>query len=182
MLGTLGEVGLSIVIFGLVGLLLLISLPIFVDCRTGQRGDTGRFRFKLFAGLTPWIDIPTIPDRRTTRDNRNPRAQISNSRLKNILVVVPKAIRKIVSTIRWQRLSLHLDFGLTDPAATGELYGYLSPVLYGVGDQQRFAITAQPDFSNTRLDLTLAAQFRFTPIMLTPTAIWIAWYIFARRR
>lgn len=60
----------------------------------------------------------------------------------------PELLRAVVTPARLERLSLDARIGLDDPAATGALFGALTPLVYGLGHAVAGgALRVEPVFS-----------------------------------
>ena len=80
--------------------------------------------------------------------------------------------RRSLGTIRVRSLTLTGRFGLSDPAATGELYGYLQGGLAVLPDSRRVYVAVTPVFDQTVVALTIRGRVQLIPARLIGTWIW----------
>lgn len=123
---------------------------------------------------------------KTGKSDRKPgKKRAWRRRLKLRGMQVATAFLRLVSDIlRKTRIAtarLDVQFGLGDPAETGQVYGFLAPVIHGLHAMKTVSVTARPVFDRAclsgkaELDLSLvpaallapAARFGWT--MLRPT-------------
>lgn len=98
----------------------------------------------------------------------------------------PSAALQLVSalfqTIRLRHFSLDLKFGCADPADTGQLYGMLTPLLYGTSGSHRADLHVVPVFDGAMLKGRATLDLSLIPVRLAPPIIRFGWSIFGPRR
>lgn len=170
----------------LAALLLAILTPMHVRLRVEKAGSwTVRVDIAPVFGLVP---VPafgagckrrptkaTDPDRRTrTRPAASGRRGFPARRI----AAVPELVRGLLSPIRIARLEVDARFGLDDPAETGAVYGWLTPMLFTLGNRPPVVVALAPVFSGAHLEGRALAAVRVVPARLLPPAVRFAWRAF----
>jgi hypothetical protein len=183
-------VALLWVLLALLALILVaLSLPVHVS-GTARLGpdpslDVG---FRLLGGLSPRIALPepSSVDRPRERKARKPRDKARKRRgpsrdlVMRGLKAAPALVMGELRQVHVDRFRFDADFGLGDPAETGELYGWLCPLLFAT-PLRRADIHLRPDFTARRFDGQLDLSLHFTPILLAGPMLGFAWRVFVRR-
>lgn len=111
--------------------------------------------------------------KKKTRDNEKARKKKERSRkkggalFKGAIHDLPHVVGQMIRTIHVETLNVHGEFGLNDPAETGQLYGQLTPLIYGFGGK----VSIQPNFHSSCLRGAAKARLRVIPIVfLLPIA------------
>jgi len=149
-----------------------------------------RLEARAFAGLTPSLRIAdTTRERR--KKSRNPKAADKKKSKKGramakrapaMLKAMPDLVAGLLKTIHFERLDIDGEFGLGDPADTGQLYGRLTPLIYGTAGSRKISVALRPDFDTARLSGTIDAMLSVRPAALLPPAIRFAWRSFGSKR
>lgn len=100
---------------------------------------------------------------------------------RRMIRALPGLVRGELRRIHVDRLSVDADFGLDDPAETGRLYGWVTPLIYGIRSP-RIALGLRPDFTGPRLSGRAEAAMHLTPAALLGPVISFAWTVFVVRR
>ena len=111
--------------------------------------------------------------RKTGKSPRSPR----NVRGR-ILSDAVTLLRRVLGAIHFDRLHLDAEFGLGDPAETGQLFGQLCPLIYGAGADVRL----RPNFDQLCFHGNALAQLRVTPIAVVWPFVGFFWRVFGPRR
>ena len=94
----------------------------------------------------------------------------------------PKFLSDILSAIHFDFLNLDVDFGLSDPADTGAVYGYLVPFIYGAPLPSRIMVSLRPDFNQARFAGELETVLHITPAAILPPAFRLAWQVYGPQK
>lgn len=139
---------------------------------------------RLFGGLTPPIPIhdSTRQIVRRTRPAAKRKRKVSQQRqgLARVRRVIaePQLWVDLLRPIHIERLTIDADIGFSDPAATGQLYGLLTPLIYSGSPASAISIAVRPDFSGPRLSGEIVAELSFIPVAFLSPAIRLAWRAF----
>jgi len=155
---------LGVALLVLVGL--LVCLPVYVAV-TWQSDPVRRIIVFLrpFGGVSPQIKVFDSA-RKPARKAKTPSPKHHKPRNKgpaprgNFLAEALVLLRRVFGAIHVDTFQLDAEFGLGDPAETGQLFGQLCPVIYGAGSD----ITLRPNFDMACLRGTGLARFRVTPV------------------
>lgn len=179
----------SILLWSIVGVLfvvlLALALPLDLVVQVHAEQDvTYRVQGRPFGGLSPPITL-------TGRQRQSPEAQAEPkpSRRRSLgghtgamVGAAPRLLTGILGAFRIKALTLDGEFGLGDPAQTGQAFGILSPLIYGTSGTSRFRVALRPNFERYCLSGQLAACFRVTPIALAPPILIFLWRVFGPAR
>ena len=180
---------------GLAGLVLLALVVVLAPFRLSVRLATEPPRFDLSVGLLGgWL--PEIRLARPRRRRAKPpagaasrsapagrRERSTRSDLPGrALHALPQLILAIPRALRIDRLRLHAAFGTGDPALTGEIYGALTPLIYGTAGVRPLDLQLLPDFTGVRLAAEMQAVLRVAPLALIGPVLRFGWACFGPRR
>ena len=98
-----------------------------------------------------------------------------------MLAALPRLLGEVVRAVHWEALHLDAEFGLNDPADTGQLYGCLTPLQYGAPWPPWMSIALRPNFERAGLCGELQATLRLRAAALLPPAARFAWRAFGPR-
>jgi hypothetical protein len=104
------------------------------------------------------------------------RRQISGS--PRIVSAVPDLLTGLLGTFHFDRLSIEAEFGLFDPADTGQLYGFIAPLQFGVPPGPKSLVSLRPNFERACFNGAVDASVHFTPVAFLRPAIRFAWRAF----
>ena len=174
----------------LIAALIILSTPLRVAL---QSSKSPRWRLavavRLLGGFAPRMTVydsarPAKKARKSAK--RRDRAAARSPRPKKqasvrAIAAAPKLFSDIVGVFRLTRLRIDADIGLGDPAAAGELYGWIATAQYSLPQSPDFKADLRPDFSCARFEGEAEAEISFIPIAFVPPAIRFAWRAFGPR-
>ncbi len=189
------SVVLSSLAYALAALLALVVVVLATPVRLGLalRFDPVR-RFvvsaRLLGGLTPALTVldSARPSKRRRRERkrrkerRRPTARPGRRRALRAVSAAPRLLAELLGVFRLTRCVVDADIGFEDPAATGELYGWIASVKYARPETEKFRVDIRPDFAGERLDGEAAAEISFTPFAFAPPFLRFAWRVYGPRR
>ncbi len=97
--------------------------------------------------------------------------------IRELLAVIGRMIR----AFRVVHIYAEGSFGFDDPADTGVLYGYLSPLVYAGTGLPDVTLDLRPDFERAGLRGNLDALLEVTPIFLLLPAMNVGWRVIRAR-
>ncbi|PUB17479.1 DUF2953 domain-containing protein [Yoonia sediminilitoris] len=158
----------------------LVSLPVYVQMSL-QWNVIRRATVSLrpLGGVFPSIMVydssrkPTPSKQKQPTRKRKKRMQRRRRRgvRGEVLAELPHVIGRMLHAIKFDFLRVDADFGLDDPADTGQLFGHLTPLIYGPLGQ----VNLRPDFGGACLRGTATAQFHVTPVALVRPMLGFLW-------
>ncbi len=179
----------ALIILGWVSLALLalLILLLVTPVKLRMRGTTDphphfRVEARPFGGLFP---VPVVDShRKKTKAEKKPKAEKPDKpkhkrRALNgaeAIDAIPDLIRRLIRAIHIEHLRLKGVFGFTDPANTGQVYGMLTPFIYGF--QGRTDVTISPDFNAKRLEGEVDAALSIIPMALIMPFLRFGWVLF----
>lgn len=98
-----------------------------------------------------------------------------------MLTALPRLLSEVAGSFDWESLRLDVEFGLDDPADTGQVCGYLAPLQYGTPWPPCVSIALRPNFESACLGGELKATLRLRAAVLLPPAARFAWRAFGPR-
>ena len=170
----------------LVALAGLIWLPIRVEGRLVREDRVeARLTLGLFGGLLP-IRIDGGLGRAGTgapepEARARPRRRRRFRRGGAILRAAPDLVRGVLRAVRVERLRVNGAFGLADPADTGQLFGLLCPLLYGLPLSPRREIALRPVFDGPTLTGEAEGRVAVTLAPALGAAIRFGWRVLWNR-
>lgn len=93
-----------------------------------------------------------------------------------------RLISEIISQIHIDRADIDFRFGASDPADTGEIFGYLTPLIYGVFGSRLLRINVEPVFDKAVFDGCAALDVTMTPARFIPPFVRFGWSTLRPRR
>lgn len=173
---------LGVALLVLVGL--LVCLPVYVAL-SWQSDPVRRSMVLLrpFGGVSPPIKVFDSTDKRKSKekrpDRKKPKRRKRDRALRgNVATEAVTLLRRVLGAIHFEGLHLDAEFGLGDPAETGQLFGQLCPLIYGTG----MDVQIRPSFNATCLHGNAQARFRVTPIAVAWPFVGFGWRIFGPGR
>ena len=140
---------------------------------------------KLFWGLSPQVRIYDSSRRRAKkRDKAAPkRASQEVTRTRRVdgprfVTAALKLIVEILRRVSIVRFRIDADLGLGDPAQTGQLFGFLAPVVYGGPRTSKISIDLRPDFVSARASGQIDIELSFVPAAFILPGVRFAWRAF----
>ena len=170
----------------LVGVLITpVSLRLFL--RTSPQW-VYRVDARILGGLTPNMPVVDSSRPRKPRAKRQKKKKARSGRKnqvfgrKNIVSALPKLLFGIIGAIHFKHLSLDVEFGLYDPADTGQLYGYLTPLQYSGCMARDVSISLRPNFEHACIVGEVDASVRVTAASLLVPIFRFGWSAFGLRK
>lgn len=162
-------------ILGVVGLLLLLIVIVVATpmhlrlvAEAGDRFDA-EAEVRVLWGLAPRVSLKAErhghrvakvlrkPRKRKPVRRQEPQEEhddgdrITAAEVSRLLMALPDAALSALPRIHLDRLSLRAVFGFDDPADTGQVFGQLTPWIYGV-PCEKFDVQVRPDFDGKRFE------------------------------
>ncbi len=113
---------------------------------------------------------PVVSDGFSARIERLVRA---GRRLRNLSLPVRRTALRLLNGFRLRHIICRITFGASDPAATGQIYGYFMAVSSVVG--ARGSVDVTPDFQTQRLDGEAQVEVRIYPHRLALASAVFGW-------
>jgi hypothetical protein len=180
----------EIILWFLLALLVLVALalmtPVLVQVQLTTSPQLAyRFEIRAFAGLAPRLQLTggprkdTIhtPKSKTAKPKRRKKTRRKNVQ-SSVVQAVPQLIRGLFHRLHLTELSIDADYGLGDPAETGQLSGMLMPLQYACPLPASVSLNLRPDFTQRCLNGSLTAAVRFTAAALLIPVAQFAWRAF----
>lgn len=178
---------LAIIMWLLLALLALVSLafvtPVFFRVHlTTSPQFAYRIEMRALAGLAPRLILAEGPGKGSVAKPQPKPAKLKQSRTSRVKPVhgsviraVPQLIGGILRRIHLAELHIDADYGLGDPADTGQLCGLLMPLQYASPMPASVSLYLRPDFTRTCLNGSLTAVIRVTAAALLVPVSRFAW-------
>ncbi len=164
----------------LAGVVLVVVLPIHVKCLwQSDPAKQASVLLRPLGGVFPAISVydstrRTRPKRRKRAEKRRKDRDRRQFRLRRVdLSDVADLLDRIIYAFHIERLHVDAEFGLGDPADTGQLYGQLTPFIHASG----LHLDLRPNFAEICLRGTALLQFRFTLLGLIWPLIRFGWRV-----
>lgn len=176
-------------ILGVVGLLLalvvvLVATPMHLRL-VAAAGENAGFRAEIRTlwGLSPRLNLEgggggdgaaeTPPKRKRGKRRKRRRGGIGAEDAMRLLKAVPHAAVTALRRIHIDGLRLRATFGFDDPADTGEVFGLLTPWVYGL-PTELCDVRIQPDFDGPRFEGSAELSVHLTPVAVVWPAVRLA--------
>lgn len=171
----MGLVALHILFWVIAVLLVLLMLVVCTPMRVNLsfRSDPDLrscIDISPFGGVVGRINVFDTTRKKSAKaerkDWKKPPKRRERSRTKGGAVLgrairdLPHVVGQMIRTVHVEALNVRGEFGLNDPAETGQLYGQLTPLIYGSGR----TISIQPNFHSECLHCVANIRFRVIPI------------------
>ena len=95
---------------------------------------------------------------------------------------IPRLAAGLLRCVQIEDLTVDAEFGLGDPAETGQIYGFLTPLIYGCGALPGGRLSIRPVFDRACLSGTADLRLSLTPIALVAPLARFGWNVFGRGR
>ena len=160
-----------------------------VQCEFSLSSDPDdRFRIllKFLGGLTPGIDLTKSRGRRKKAKKETDKTARKDKRRRRkrpsrvTFGAISDVIREVLACIRFSALEVEGKFGTGDPAETGQLYGYLSPIIFTLGARQGADILIEPVFDEACFQGRVSATLEVVPFELIPPLSRFGWRMIRR--
>lgn len=166
------------------GFLALVTLFMILPIRVAislQNNPAKRatVRLRPFGGISPQIGVydssrKSKPKAAGTEKRARRKKTKGKMRARgNFAAEIPVLIRRVLRAIQLEVLRVDADFGLGDPAETGQLFGQLCPYIYTSNGH----VNVRPDFDKVCLRGSFIAQFRVIPIALIWPFVGFGWRV-----
>lgn len=181
-------VWLLVVVLALVGAVLIT--PVFVRVHLTTTPQLAyRIEVRALAGLAPRLTFVRRPRKAATAKSEKkrvpPKQQKTTSRTRasgSVVRAVPLLIREVLGRFQVTQIHIDADYGLSDPADTGQLSGLLMPLQYASPMPASVSVNLRPDFTRSCLNGSLTTIFRFTVAALLIPASRFAWRVYGPLR
>lgn len=178
------------VLLALLGAVLVaLALPVWLRLDAQAKPDAQlKVGARLLAGLTPQLTFydSTQPKEEAEEEEPAPKPRKGRGdwakRGPRMAAAAPGLLAGLLRPVRFHRLHVDADVGLSDPAGTGQLYGLLAPVIYALPRSPSVSIAVRPDFDGPRLEGEVAASLRVIPLAWVPPLARFGWRVFASGR
>jgi len=178
----------------LVGLLVLVAVILLspIHIRMTASSDPVqkvRVELRLFSARFPRLfafdstrhvaddrvaSVPAKPKSKTKPKKKHRKLPRNLSRL---IPEIPSTIKNTLRGIHIDALRVRGEFGLGDPADTGQVFGMLAPLIY-IPQNPKFNVMLAPNFNTACAHGNAEAALHFTPIRLSLPALKLAWRAF----
>ena len=176
----------------LVGLVLVaLALPIRVvaEART-QPERRLRLKVSMLGGALPLPAITARPPARSPEaapDRERPaRKRRRRGRKRPVERITAIPVRRVLGDLgrglRLRKLRVDGRIGLGDPAETGQLWGWLAPVLYGLPMPESAEVTLAPAFGGPAMEGTLEAEGEVRLVPLARLCLRVLWALYGPHR
>ena len=181
------DVVVAIIFWSLLGMLVLVGLVLVTPgVFRVNLSTTPKFAYhvelRALAGLAPRLTVAAGPSRTAdVQPDAKPRrhGKPRHSHVNGAVVrAVPSLIAGIVQRIHLAELHIDADYGLDDPADTGQLCGLLMPLQFVSPLPASVSLDLRPDFTKRCLNGRLTAVVRFTAAALLIPVAQFAWRAF----
>lgn len=161
-----------------------------------EAGANARLRAEVRTlwGLSPRLSVDSATGGsgvRPPKRRRTPRAEakpekrrsggVEPEKILRVLRALPDALMTAFGRIHVDRLRLRAAFGFDDPADTGQAFGLLTPLAYGL-PSDRVEIGLEPDFERRRFEGTADLSLRLTPLAVAWPVLRLGLLIWRLRR
>ncbi|MDH3262491.1 MAG: DUF2953 domain-containing protein [Paracoccaceae bacterium] len=133
-------------------------------------------------GLVPAIPVYDSARSKRPKEKKKPRQRGEKSACRKAGKGLPagggravaRLLAELFAQIRFDHLHVEAEYGLGDPADTGQLFGWLT-ALAQVACRPGVSLALRPDFGRAVLAGEFDAAVRITPATLLPPALRFAW-------
>lgn len=98
--------------------------------------------------------------------------------MRRLAAAVPDILAGLIRPVRLEHLAGRAEIGLADPADTGRLYGYLTPVLYGLPHSAPDTIQITPRFDGPHAEGHVEVRLRVVLAAWIPPGLRFGWQAF----
>ena len=167
------------------GFLALVTLFMILPVRVAMSlqndpANRATVLVRPFGGVSPQIAVydssrKSKPKAAVTRKRAQRKKSAGKMRARgNFVTEIVVLVRRVLRAIHIEVLRVDADFGLGDPADTGQLFGQICPLIYASGGH----VNLRPDFGEACLRGNIIAQFRVIPVALIWPFIGFGWQVF----
>lgn len=169
--------------------LALVTPALFRVYLTNSPHFAYRVEMRAMAGLAPCLILARGPQQgvkakqKTEPAKPGRRRSFPNHQIRGALIrALPRLAGDILRQIHLSELHIDADYGLGDPADTGELSGLLMTLQYSNPLPASCSLNMRPDFTRPRLEGSLTTSLRLTVAAFLIPALRFAWTVFGPRR
>jgi hypothetical protein len=178
----------------LVSVCLALITPVIFKVHLTTSPQLGyRVEMRALAGLAPYLTLAKRPHKDPAPKamaNQHPKPvepkkrKISRFRRTrgSVIRAVPPLVGDVLQRINIAELHIDADYGLGDPADTGQLCGLLIPLQYACSMPASVSLDLRPDFTQTRLTGSLTMVIRITIAALFIPLLHFAWRAYGPAR
>ena len=179
---------LLLAVLGLVGLVLITPVLLRVHL-TNSPLFAYRVEMHALGGLAPRLTLAKGPSEDVFAKHKAKQAkpkQRKSSRPKRmngaLIRALPELVRGILRHVHVAELHIDADYGLGDPADTGQLCGLLMPLQYASPLPASALLDLRPDFTRACLKGSMTAAVRVTVATFLVLVLRFAWRAFGPGR
>ena len=164
-------------------LVLFAAMPLRLELEV-HKSEAWRFRAAVrpFGRYGPRIALSgrsQKPDRRDEKQrDASPKPKKRKLRAKGLARAVMRLIGDVLRRIRIDTARLKMRFGLGDPAETGQVFGYLAPLIYGTTPGQAIWLEVEPVFDQAVLEGEAELDLSVVPATLLGPLFRFGWFAF----
>lgn len=185
---------LAVILWLLLGMLLLIGVALITPAIVRVHLSTSprlayRVEARALAGLAPRLTLAEGPRNGSVAKPSPIPAKSERHRMPRLKRVhgsavraVPPLITDVLHRIHLAELHIDADYGLGDPADTGQLCGLLMPVQYAGSMPASVSLNLRPDFTKACLSGSLTTVVRVTVAALLVPILHFAWRVYGPQR
>ena len=147
-----------------------------------------RIEARVLGGWAPGIPVADSARSRKAH-TRKPKKEPSGKKRRRgvvggsrMLSAAPEFLSGLLGAIHFEHLKLDAEFGLNDPADTGQVYGCLTPLQFGAFAGPGRFVSLRPNFERACFAGELDAAVHFTIAAFLPPALRFAWRAFGPAR
>ena len=172
--------------FAVLGLLLAAAFMPFRLELSLRKQEDWRYRvaWRAFGRFSPRVALSnsTRVEKETEEKERgNVRSKWQADPVRIIGAFV-RFVSEVVACIRFDAARLDMRFGTGDPAETGQVFGMLTPLIYGTAASPRLCINVEPDFDQHVLRGQAELNLSVIPAHLLAPAARLGWTVFGPGR
>ena len=145
-------------------------------------------RARLLGGLSPAMGIYDSEKRKPAgpqserKQRKKKKPGMALSRIRRIVAAGPDLLVGLRRPVHVETMALDAEFGLGDPAETGQLFGMLTPLIYAMPQSPAVRLTVRPNFNERCLRGAADADIRFIPFGFVPPVLRFAWRAYGPER
>ena len=176
----------------LAGFIALIVTPVHLEVRLAAAPQVSvRCDMRALGGWAPPVTVfntqkpkapaPKAPKTRQAKQRRWAKSSVT-VQPKRVIKAAVRLVRDVLRRIHFARLEVDFDFGLADPADTGQVAGIVMAFEHGLPPSDRILITARPNFHGACFEGNMMAAIRLTAGAFILPGVRFAWQAFGPAR
>lgn len=182
---------IAVLIWGLVAVLLVLLLALATPLRLElnvSKEEAVQFSAALrpFGRFGPRI---ALTDRKKKAKAKT-KAKTKKPSKRSVWRVKPKRfagaaihlVSDLMGCVKFESAAVDVHFGLGDPAETGQIYGQMTPLIYGTAGMPRVNINVRPAFDRAVLSGQAALDISLIPLQILPPFVRFGWVAFGPGR